>query len=454
MEFVKDEANTDELNYTLHGPVARNRSLNKVGALLDEDLTSNRDQSQAQLTSKGPKQEPVISEVLERLKREIPKLLNKCQYPEWFIINYNNQHKITSRDQFLEQWVKPDGLLYAGMSSIVQTIKDICLSLKSYQLEQIKKSLSELQLYYELAIQKYQKLFQQCGNNVDKGLEIIDSIRTDGLCEIKAPFFGTRVFSRLKLDLLLKQDAQFMQAASSKFRISIQRIGSEYVPNYQRYYLTYVNQKYLFKVNTFPGIVVRIEDYDAFKQDNLDESSSSYYFFIQLLPEPHLKFYPLEEFKVQAAGSGQVELVHSEKPNIKVNPDQFINQLICSAVFTEFENFTPSYIVMEDGTICRHFGMKNSVDQSQYAGMKNPLYFFTEFIKQISVRHEHIDRLLVSFDIFRQLLSAMSFIIESEKSDFKYTIKIETQEPVQVQPGPGKRQYRKLRIRSSNFTKN
>lgn len=90
------------------------------------------------------------------------------------------------------------------------------------------------------------------------------------------------------------------------------------------------------------------------------ETTTNYYFFIQLLPEG--EFYDFNEFRLEEPSNSAPELVYKTEQNVtvKINKTSFKNQLMCASVFLEFENFIPTYVVTKDGTLYRFFGQKNS----------------------------------------------------------------------------------------------
>ncbi len=66
--------------------------------------------------------------------------------------------------------------------------------------------------------------------------------------------------------------------------------------------------------------------------------------------------------------------------------NSFVKQIVSSCFTISIENFIPQYIVTESGDIVRHLSSLKNEDKSSFAGIKNPLFFFKEFLKNSNLK--------------------------------------------------------------------
>lgn len=168
----------------------------------------------------------------------------------------------------------------------------------------------------------------------------------------------------------------------------------------------------LLGTNILPGVVIRV------KEIGLDASQTKRtYFFIQLMPPRENKCYSLDEFHEQEV-DGQCQIVHASVDSVRMDLDQFINQVLSAMIFIPLESFIPSYVVTGDGRIIRHMMNCTNDDREKHGGIKNPLFYFTKALKNFEITEEDFQKQVAGKNFFEKFVRAMEVLISAQASDF------------------------------------
>ncbi|KRX02408.1 Acyl transferase/acyl hydrolase/lysophospholipase [Pseudocohnilembus persalinus] len=285
----------------------------------------------------------------------------------------------------------------------------------------ISKLLNKIQQYYK----NYQKQWNEFLNTLDKierkklVIEIQNFYQNFPSIEISGPFIGIYMVNKETYKQLIDSQKQWEFEENI---IQIKRIGKEFIHSQQRNFALFLLLKFIFGVEVLPVVAMRTLELDIEKNN---KPKRTFYQLAYGFNLKKTKIYKLDDFQQTESGVSyeQKNQMGEVIKKVKINPLSFLKQLIAAIFATPIENYIPNYVVLENGDIVRNFIDISNEDRAQFSGIKNPLFFFKNYLQQLNAKEFDLLNNLMQRDYLYLFFSSLKFISYAEVTDFQLEIK-------------------------------